>query len=104
MCYKYALVNDLDGIWGNTTKPERDALPDVVREMIVEEAKRLGYIENFAAPIVQRRITVTVTTDEFVELADNFLGPQDFLFPFEYEEYLQRVELTIEVYESSVEL
>jgi len=99
MCYKYALVNDLDGIWGNTTKSERDLLPEVVRAMIEKEARELGYIEKFAAPIIQRHITVTIRTDEFVELAEDFLSPQDFLFPFEYEEYLQRVEMTIQVYE-----
>lgn len=104
MCYKYAVVNDLDGVWGNTTKAERDLIPDTVRMLIEKEARELGYIEHFAAPSVPRRITVTIiTTDEFVELAEEFLGPQDFLFPFEYDEYIQRVEMTIQVYEQSAE-
>jgi hypothetical protein len=104
MCYKYALVNDLDGIWGNTTKSERDALPDIVRFMIVQEAGKLGYIEKFAAPNVPHRITVTILIDEFVELSENILGPQDFRFTFQYKKYLERTEHMIEVIEDTVKL
>lgn len=60
-------------------------------------------MEKFAAPITQRRITtITIITDEFVELAEEPLGPQDFLFPFEYDEYIQKVEMTIQVFEDSI--
>lgn len=104
MCYKYALVNDLDGIWGNTTKTERESIPETVKVMIEAEAMELGYIEKFAAPSVPRRTTVIIIVDEFVELTEEFLGPKDFLWPWEYEEYLQRVETTIHVIEESAEL
>ncbi len=104
MCFKYALVNNLDGIWGNTTRAERDTIPETVRMIIENEARELGYIENFAAPSVPRRITVTLITDEFVELAEEFLTPADFIWPWEYDEYLQRVETTIVVIEESAGL
>jgi hypothetical protein len=99
MCYKYALVNDLDGIWGNTTKAERDALPLFVRGMLMQEAGKFGYIEKFAAPLVPHRITVTVLIDEFVELSEDILEPQDFRFNFQYKKYVERTRHMIEVME-----
>ena len=102
MCYKYALVNDLDGIWGNTTRAQRVALPVLVKMMFIEEAKQEGYLENFAIPSAPRRITVVTVRNEFEELSEEVREPGDFLIQSFYSRYMDKVERLMVAIEESI--
>lgn len=81
MCFKYAVVNKLEGIWGNTTKSQRDRLPQEFRQKYLAEAKKLGYLEKFYVP---------KALAEEVVLAPMPPDLEGFLFDFEVEESLQK--------------
>lgn len=103
MCYKYALVNDLDGVWGNSTKAQRDHLPIMMKNIFINEAKELGYLENYASPSVSRRTVVTVIhRDEFVELSEDFLERADFPVQYFYDKYINRVQRLMSAIEDSL--
>lgn len=103
MCYKYALVNDLDGVWGNTTRAQRDNLPLVMKNIFIEEARQQGYLETFAAPTAPRHITrVVVIRDEFIELSEEVLERSDFTVEYFYKKYVNRVERLITAIEESI--
>jgi hypothetical protein len=102
MCYKYALVNDLDGIWGNSTRAERDALPYLMKLMFIDEAKAQGYLEKFATPSAPRRTTVVVIRHEFEELSQDFKEPDDFIIDYFYRKYMNKVERLMNAIEESI--
>jgi hypothetical protein len=102
LCLKFAVVNDLDGVWGNTTRSQRENLPPSVVQEFLAEGRELGYKETYYVPKATAQ-TQTLEDTELVEVhlqtIENILGPLDFLFPFEYEEYLQKTQRILAVFE-----
>lgn len=96
ICLKYAVVNQLEGVWGGTTQSQRDSLPPKLVEEWRAEAQELGYLEHYSQPKVE---VVQDTAQAHQDFLDEILGREDFLFDFEYEEYLQKIQQTFAVFE-----
>lgn len=100
-CLKYALAHDLDGVWGNSTRSQRDLLPQSLVQDVIKEAMYLGWyeprlvIEVPLVPIVESAL-------HLVQEQPEFLTEADFLLDFEWEEYRQKIERTLESFEMRV--
>ena len=90
-CLKYAIVNDLVGVWGNTTKSQRDQIPLQLKQEYIQEAMELGYL----LPSVSR--LVDSLTKEYSQVPvlqeDELLA--EFRFEFEIQESLQKTRKTL---------
>ena len=99
ICLKYAVVNDLDGIWGGTTKSERTSMHGLLTMQFLKEALAQGFKEKYASPEIPRQRRVAVR-DEFLEL--EVLERSDFVIDYDYNKYLQKVNKMIEVFEDEL--
>lgn len=52
-CLDYAIIYDEEGVWGGTTKRERERL-NYIKDSLVSQAKSLGILEN--RPSIDRMI------------------------------------------------
>lgn len=80
MCKNYAIVHDEEGIWGGTTKKERDEIlaeMPQLREILTERARQEGWLEEHRwEPIVALvfyQETTQYQSDED-ELFDRYLN------------------------------
>lgn len=44
-CLEYGIVHEEEGVWGGQTKSERDALPYILKQTLIQKAKKEGWFE-----------------------------------------------------------
>ena len=97
-CLEFAIAENLEGVWGNTTKSQRDLFPPSYVSSIVAKAKSEGWYESYP-PISE--ITHRSRSQESIEYRVNPESQDEFLFDFESEaeEYQQKIEKIAQVSE-----
>ena len=96
-CLKYALAHELDGVWGNTTRSQRETLPRNLILEVIQEA----IVEGWYEPKMVVEIAVSPLLDLTLHMMQlgGELTQDDFVFEFEWIEYQQRSLQTVESFE-----
>lgn len=107
-CLKYAIAHDLDGVWGNTTKSQRQILPDVFVMQVVQEAIVEGWYEPYVPPEDQElepHLALTLQMmqldgEQYLDAPVEALTAEDFDFEFEWVEYQQKMIQIVESFDT----
>jgi hypothetical protein len=98
-CLDFAIAHSLDGVWGNTTRAQRDLLLSIMPELadtILEQAKLEGwYDDSLVHPIHRVRENYPthsyILTESSLDPDNDLLSQEDFLLEDEWDEYQQTI-------------
>lgn len=107
-CLKYAVVHELDGVWGNTTRSQRDLLPQVWVMQLVQEAIVEGWYEPYLPPedqVLDGNLDLTLQMmqldgEQYLDAPVEALTAEDFDFEFEWVEYQQKMIQIVESFDT----
>jgi hypothetical protein len=111
MCLNYALVHELDGVWGNTTRPQRELLL-LIQPKLAEQLKQLAVNEGWYEPHIVNHVTHPIhlidepdyiLEDDSVDPNTELLSQEDFVLEFQWVEYQQTIVHIAAVYEEQPE-
>src|SRR4030095_423038 len=111
ICLSYAIVHDLDGVWGNTTHAQRELLLKI-RPNLVEQMRQQAINDGwFELPPISHPVHLPETvqdpdyllSDDLPDPDTQLLCEEDFLLHYEWVEYQRTIEHIEEVYEEPPE-
>lgn len=90
-CLEYGIVHEEEGVWGGQTKSERDSLPYILKQTLIQKAKKEGWFE-YRKSIDE--LVAEVIVDPFLQQTNQYptlvqpsectdLSQSEFLFDFE---------------------
>jgi WhiB family redox-sensing transcriptional regulator len=87
-CLEYGIVHEEEGVWGGQTKSERDSLPYILKQTLIQKAKKEGWFEYRKSidELVETLVPVVSLVPDRIypeEAYQTDSAPEEFLFDFE---------------------